>query len=200
MGRSQQFQIEDIQKGLCELLKRFGFGNFSMQLVAKELNIPIGSLYYRYESKNDMIADLWLNVIESFQNEFFDVLLSDSEPRKSGLSAALFVAEWMEREPEYAYLLAFVRKGDLNHKEWSSVYKLRDKKLQNHLLKNWQKWSNSLKDSNLSEQERFVIQTVIVDLPITVCRPFIGKTFPAYVEQFISDSYHLHLTKALKLK
>lgn len=198
MGRSQQFQIEDIQKGLCELLRRFGFGNFSMQLVAKELNIPIGSLYYRYESKNDMIADLWLNVIESFQNEFFDVLLSDSEPRESGLSAALFVAEWMEREPEYAYLLGFVRKMDLNHKEWSLEYKRRDKKLQNLLLKNWKRWSKSLKDKNFSEADRFVIQTVIVDLPITVCRPFIGKKFPAYLEQFIRDSYNLHLTPILK--
>ena len=200
MGRIQRFNIEDIQKGLCSLLREYGFGNFSMQLVASELNIPIGSLYHRYQSKDDMVADLWLSVIESFQNEFFKVLISNLEAIDAGKEAAIFVSRWMECEPEYAYLLAFVRKGDLNHKDWDLPYKKREKKIQITLRRNWKIWSESLSLGKISDEETFVFQSVIVDIPISVCKPYIGKKFPLFLQSFIADTYDLHLNKVIERK
>jgi len=193
MGRSKQFQIDDIQKGLCNLLKKQGFGSFSMQIVAKELKIPIGSLYHRYPSKVDMVADLWLSIIDSFQNEFEKTILSDNDPLLSGKVAALQVAYWMEKEPEFAYLLSYVRKEDLNYDEWPPAYRSIERKQKKHLRKIWTEWASRLKKIN--EEEFFVFRTVIVDIPIQICKPFIGNKFPSYIFKFIEETYQFQISK-----
>lgn len=195
MGRTQLFHIEEIQKGLCTLLKKQGFGSFSMQLVAKELQIPIGSLYHRYPSKIEMIADLWLSILQNFQNEFQKILLAEKDPIVAGNEAALQVASWMEKEPEFAYLLSSVRKEDLNHQEWSPKYKTLEKKLKIQLQRIWLKWSDHLTKSNVTAEEIFILKSVIVDIPMNVSKPFIGKKFPPYLFTFIESTYQFHISK-----
>jgi AcrR family transcriptional regulator len=189
MGRIKIFQIEDIQKGLCILLKKQGLGNFSIQIVAKELNIPVGSLYHRYSSKVDMLADLWLSIIRSFQNEFERTLKSEIDPLVSGKKSAIHVARWMEREPEFAYLLSYIRKEDLNHQDWSKEYKSIERIQKIQLKQIWTEWSIRLKKSKLDEEEFFIFKSVIIDIPINICKPFIGKKFPSYIFNFIEQTY-----------
>jgi AcrR family transcriptional regulator len=198
MGRSKLFQIQDIHKGLCNLLKNQGLGNFSMQVVAKELDIPIGSLYHRYHSKVDMMADLWLSIISSFQNDFEKSIKSDLDPMLSGKVAAVQIARWMEKEPEFAYLLSNVRKEDLNYEEWSPTYRSIERRQKKQLKKIWNDWVSRIKKSKLNEEEFFIFKTVIVDIPIHICKPFIGKKFPSYIFKFIEETFQ-HQISNLKL-
>lgn len=189
MGRLRQFQPVEIHKGLCNILRTYGFGGFSMQAVAAHLGIPIGSLYHRYPSKTDMVADLWVSVIESFQEEFAQTLRSEKDPREGGQRAAVFVAKWMEREPEFAYLLSNVRREDLNHDRWDSLHRQREKKLQLQLKKLWVDWSTAAFKTKPTAEDVFRVKSVIVDIPLAVCKPFIGKKFPEYIFEFIQESY-----------
>ncbi len=195
MGRSKIVQTEDLQKGLCIILKKHGFGNFSMQLVAKELKIPIGSLYHRYPSKIEMVADLWLSIIQDFQNKFEASLLDKTDPIHAGKEAALQVAHWMEKEPEFAYLLSSVRKEDLNYNEWPTKYKSIEKRAKIQLQRIWIRWSNQLTNDRLSEESLFLFKTLIVDIPVNISKPFIGKKFPSYLYSFIESTYLHHFSK-----
>ena len=58
-----------ILKASYKLIKKIGLENFSMRKLASELNCQPASIYYYYETKNDILNDLYL----SLYLKYFDI-------------------------------------------------------------------------------------------------------------------------------
>ena len=90
------------------------------------------------------------------------------------------------------------RKEDLNYEEWPPTYRSIERRQKKQLRKIWNDWASRIKKSKLNEEEFFIFKTVIVDIPIHICKPYIGKKFPSYIFKFIEETFQ-HQISNLKL-
>lgn len=65
---------EKILKAVEHLIAKSGVNKFSLRDIAKKANISLGTLYYYYKSKNDLIIDLANLYLDEINKEYFDWL------------------------------------------------------------------------------------------------------------------------------
>src|SRR5450631_2184054 len=68
--------------------------------VTERLGAPSGSFYYRFASRDVLLAELWLATALAFQEGFVAAINAGD-----GLAAALHMPAWVRRNPDDARLL-----------------------------------------------------------------------------------------------
>ena len=85
--------------------------------LAKELGAPTGSIYHRYNSREELLAELWMDVVEGFQTGFV-AQLARADDVEGAVAAALFMASWTRQHPLEARLLLLHRRQDFVAGAW----------------------------------------------------------------------------------
>jgi AcrR family transcriptional regulator len=85
--------------------------------LAKELGAPVGSIYHRYRSREELLAELWMDVVEGFQNGFV-ASLAGADDVDGAVAAARFMAAWTREHPLESRLLLLHRRQDFFAGEW----------------------------------------------------------------------------------
>jgi len=85
--------------------------------LAKELGAPTGSIYHRYRSREELLAELWMDVVEGFQNGFV-ARLAGADDVDGAVAAALFMAAWTRQHPLESRLLMLHRRQDFVAGAW----------------------------------------------------------------------------------
>ena len=88
-----------------------------MAVLAKELGAPSGSIYYRYSSREELLAELWMDVVEEFQNGFV-ANLAAADDVEGAVATALFMALWTRQHPLESRLLLLHRRKDFVPGKW----------------------------------------------------------------------------------
>lgn len=65
---------ETILNAVEDLISKTGVNKFSLRDIAKKANISLGTLYYYYKTKDDLIIDLANLYLEAINKEYFDWL------------------------------------------------------------------------------------------------------------------------------
>ncbi len=89
MGRNARFSSDRILTAALELLAERGPEGVTMSAISRQTGAPIGSIYHRFPSRDLILALLWLDVVESFQDGFLETLASGGRPCGRALYAAL---------------------------------------------------------------------------------------------------------------
>lgn len=84
----------------------------------QKLKAPKGSFYYRFDSRDALLGELWLSTILAFQEGFFAALDAGD-----GLGAALHMPEWARHHPDDARLLLLYSRHDFVHGDWPKSLK-----------------------------------------------------------------------------
>ncbi len=74
----------------------------TMTAVADAAHAPSGSLYHRYKSRAELLADVWLTSVELFQRDFSAFAESAEDPGE----VAAFVVRWARENRPQATVLA----------------------------------------------------------------------------------------------
>lgn len=85
--------------------------------LAEELGAPVGSIYHRYRSREELLAELWMDVVEGFQGGFV-AQLAHADDVEGAVKAALFMAAWTRQHPLEARLLLLHRRQDFVTGVW----------------------------------------------------------------------------------
>jgi len=101
MGRKAYFNSEEFIDSAIKIIAEEGLGALTIAGLATRVTAPVGSVYHRFPSRDALIAELWLNIIESFQSEWLKILQTD------GLKAMLFCMEWVRNPSERGPLSCF---------------------------------------------------------------------------------------------
>lgn len=110
--RPARYSREQILETALELLGSGGPQAVSVSAIARAMGAPSGSIYHRYPSKDHLLADLWLDTVEAFQDHYLGAL-------SQGLvEAACSVLEWSRRHLPRARLLLLYRRDDLLSEGW----------------------------------------------------------------------------------
>ena len=113
MGRKARFSNKDFTGAALELIATQGIGSVTMAAIAKQTGAPVGSVYHRFISREVLLAELWTELIESFQNGFIKLL------QKGELEQAVtYTLKWVRKHPHEARVFLLHRREQLIAGEW----------------------------------------------------------------------------------
>jgi AcrR family transcriptional regulator len=110
MPRPPRFTRENLIDAAVRVCIQHGPGALTIGAVARMAGAPTGSIYHRFASREDLLAETWVASMAAFQPGFIVALRQRSEP--PGLAAALFPLQWARSNPEAARLLVLYRRQD----------------------------------------------------------------------------------------
>lgn len=116
MPRPAVFSRKSVLESALDLVVEHGGPAATMTAVAQRLGAPSGSVYYRFGSRDLLLATLWLDTVETFQYAFLAELSADDA--RAGQRAALVPVRWVRERPREAALLLAHRREDLLSGEW----------------------------------------------------------------------------------
>jgi AcrR family transcriptional regulator len=110
MGRRAKFEKEAL---LLAAAREAALGRApTIQALAAVSGAPVGSIYHRFGSREELLAEAWLLAVRSFQSNFLPALETASTV-EDGVAAAVSVPRWSRENPELASLLTLRREVDL---------------------------------------------------------------------------------------
>lgn len=185
MGRKPKFTDEQFLDAACALVARKGPAAVTMAAVAGSLCAPIGSLYHRFSSKEELLAGLWLRTAEQFQ-EGFMVTLRD----EGGLRAALYTPRWVRDNLEQARLLLMHRREEFMSPGWNDETRDRAVRLAKELDSGLRSFARgALGSASRSNLRR--VTFVLIDVPYAAVRSHLLKSEPPpeIVDRMVQDTY-----------
>lgn len=117
MGRKALFDRSDMTGAALRLVAGRGPGAVTVAALAREAGAPTGSIYHRFRSREQLLAELWMDVVEGFQQRFVEALEGASNV-DDGVEVARFMVTWTREHPMEARLLMLHRRQDFVSGEW----------------------------------------------------------------------------------
>ena len=71
-----------IYTSAIELMEENGFGNFTIEDISKRAGVSVGAFYHYFESKNDILADIFYRADDYFSTEVVSSLNNRSIPEQ----------------------------------------------------------------------------------------------------------------------
>ena len=191
MGRKAYFNHEEFINSAIQIIAEEGLGALTIAGLATRVTAPIGSVYHRFPSRDALIAELWLNIIESFQNEWLKILQTD------GLQATLFCIEWARSHPNEACVMLLYRINDLTSGEWPKDLQKRALRLSKELNEGIASFTKKQFGSVTKE---YIDRTLfaISDAPMGILRRYLqeNKIPPKSVTDLIRETYEAVIEKS----
>ena len=113
MGRPPLVARDDLLRAARELALEQGSAAVTAAGVAARLRRPSGSLYHRFASRDHLLAEAWLEAVQSFQVDYLRRLEAGDVP-----GAARHVVAWSREQPARAALLTAFRRTDMLGSSW----------------------------------------------------------------------------------
>ena len=156
--------------------------------VAKEAGAPTGSIYHRYRSREQLLAELWMDVVEAFQSAFVETL-ARADDVASAVEAARFMKSWTLDHPLEARLLLLHRRQDFVSGDWPPDLAARAAALEPQL-------GSSLREFALRACGRADADTMarlryaLLDAPFGAIKPYVQgrKRIPLVVDELIETT------------
>jgi AcrR family transcriptional regulator len=187
MGRKPRFAREDILAAALELAAAAGPSSVTVAGLAEAVGAPTGSLYHRFESREQVLAELWMQVVEAFQRELV-ASLEVATTAKDAARIAVELVAWTRAHPNEARLLALHHRRDFVEGSWPSGLTSRARALEPALgtaLRGFAKRAFGHADAGTMLRVRFAL----VDAPLAAVKPFIvaGKSPPRAGDSLVAD-------------
>jgi AcrR family transcriptional regulator len=112
LARPQLHSEDSILDAARDLVLHAGARAATLNAIATASGAPKGSIYHRFASLNELLAELWIRAVRRSQGEFIE---ATREPNAitAAIGAALSIYDFAVREPADARLLASLRREDL---------------------------------------------------------------------------------------
>lgn len=193
MGRKAHFRHEDFLDAAVQIIAEDGLNALTVAALAKRINAPVGSVYHRFASRYALLAGVWLKIIESFQNEFVNLLQED------GLQATLYCLQWVRHHPNEARIMLLYRMHDLTSGKWPQDLQKHARRLDKELH---EAVGVFIKKKFGKATPENIDRTIfaIYDAPIGIISRYLrnGKIPPASAGDLIRETYEAIIGKTKK--
>jgi AcrR family transcriptional regulator len=112
MGRPAKFDSEQMLDAAAGLVARGGPSRATVAAIAEQLEAPSGSIYHRFESRDLLLARLWIRTARRAQ-EGFVATLDGPDLADAARQAALHIPRWARSHLDEATVLLLYRREDL---------------------------------------------------------------------------------------
>jgi len=184
MGRKAHFKHDEFIDAAMRMVAEHGPGALTVSALASGMNAPIGSVYHRFPSRDVLLAQLWIRIVESFQRGFLESLEQD------GLSAALYTVGWVRDHPDEARVLLLHRREELVSGPWPAHLKDDAARLTQEMDAGIRRFAEKHFGS-LSLEALRRAAFALTDVPLAAVRPHVerGEQPPEFVGQLVRETY-----------
>lgn len=112
MGRPAKFNTDQILDATAQLVAEGGPGLATVAGIAERLGAPTGSIYYRFDSRDLLLARLWIRTARRAQEGFVAALAQD-DVGKAAVDAALHIPRWSRTNVDDACVMVLYRREQL---------------------------------------------------------------------------------------
>lgn len=189
MPRAARFDEEQILAAAGRLVAAHGPASATIGAIARAVGAPTGSIYHRFDSRDVLLAEVWLRAAEAFQAAFF-ARLSGPAPRRAGLTAALYMAQRVREHPREARLLLLHQREDFVDRGWPATMRRRAEGLGGQIETELRAFSRRLCGRQDARTLRIVTYAVL-EAPFAAVRRHVavGENPPTYVDALIRVTY-----------
>lgn len=164
--------------------------------LARESGAPTGSIYHRYRSREHLLADLWMDVVETFQTGFVHSLARANDVA-GAIDAARFMVAWTREHPLETRLLLLHRRQDFVSGEWPADLAERAAALEPQLgaaLRAFALRAFGRADADTMARLRYAL----LDAPFGAIKPYIQarKRLPPLVDELVATTARAVLESA----
>lgn len=162
-----------------------GPGAVTVAALAREAGAPTGSIYHRFRSREQLLAELWMDVVEGFQQRFVERLGRATDVH-GAVESARFMAEWTRDHPLEARLLMLHRRQDFVSGTWPEELAERAAALEPQIgtaLRGFAQRAFGRADAEVMARLRYAL----LDAPFGAIRPYLHgqKRLPAVVDDLV---------------
>ncbi len=159
-----------------------------MAAIAQQLGAPTGSIYHRYRSRELLLAELWLSVVEEFQAGVL-AELDQEDSLQAGIAAAQFMPRWVRANMREARLLLVHHREDFVEGAWPDELVHRATALAPQIgggLKKFCRRHWGSVSSKAMRRARFAL----LDVPHGAVKPYVreGREPPPLIDELIRDT------------
>lgn len=186
MGRKPHFTSEQFVDAAQDILAEGGPGAVTISAVAGRIGAPVGSVYHRFTSRDEILAELWLRIVDSFQRGFLRAL-----EEGDGLKAALHTPRWARANPNDGCILLLYRREELiASPEWPKSVSDRAQRLARELDRGIAAFAKR-RFGRATEQALRRITFALIDIPCAAVRRHlqVGEKPPDMLDELVSDAY-----------
>jgi AcrR family transcriptional regulator len=112
VGRPRLHSDDAILDAARTLVLDGGARSATVNAIAEASGAPKGSIYHRFASLDELLAEMWIRAVRRSQGVFIEAL-EQPDAMSAALDAALSIHDFAQREPADARLLASLRREDL---------------------------------------------------------------------------------------
>src|SRR5258708_6367931 len=113
MGRLRLYTSDQILDGARGLVLGEGIAAATISNIARASGAPPGSIYYRFDSRETLLAELWIRAVERAQRHCIAAVEAAGEPAEAVVAGGLSIFDFVFSEPADAQLLVSMRRADL---------------------------------------------------------------------------------------
>ena len=196
MGRPVRHAEATILESAKRLSAEIGPHRLTIAAVAARSGAPVGSIYHRYASRDEILAAVWLDLVEQVQEHFL-AELEGGEPVKAGLAGVRQSLRWIRGHPLEARLMLLHRREDFAAERWPGSYQRRAEVLAAKAGESFQRYAARLLGRG-GPLELRTVRFVLVDLPMAAFKRDIeaGVSPSRSVEALLLDTCEHALRRA----
>lgn len=186
MGRPARFDREQIAAAALRIAADRGPRAVTVGALADALGAPTGSIYHRFASRDLLLAELWMDTVEGFQDRFV-AALDAAHDHEGAVAAAGVMAAWVREHMLEARLLLLHRKEDFVAGGWPEALAQRAAALDGQMGRALRAYAtSSLGDAGRDAIAR--LRLALLDVPYGALRPYVqaGKAPPAVLDRWVA--------------
>lgn len=196
MGRSPKFSRHDMLRAALELAADAGPHALTIVSLAAELGAPTGSIYHRFDGREQILAELWMQTVEGFQSDFI-AALARADDAQGAIAAVRRTLDWTRRHVREARLLLLHRRQDFVPGAWPPSLVARAAALEPALgeaLRAFARRALGRADANAMVRVRYAL----LDAPLGGVKPYLqaGKPPPRELDALVAETLFTSLARA----
>lgn len=184
MARPSKFSADGILDAAAEALLEHG-RQVSIAQIAAAAHAPTGSVYHRFDSREELLIRLWLRSIKGFQAHFIRAC-TDPDPHRAVVQAALSIPDYCREHPARANAMRLYRRIELLDAAPAGLLE-RVETLNDEIDAVCEELGRR-RYPRLDERRRALLSTAVRLSPYGLVRPFIGGPIPAWLDDAVAAS------------
>jgi AcrR family transcriptional regulator len=109
----QVFSTDAILDAAREVIIARGARGATVEAIGRAAGVPVGSIYHRFSSIDELLARVWLRAVRRSQQRALAVPTSAERPLESAVAVAVAMYDHCLAEPQDTLLLDALRRRDL---------------------------------------------------------------------------------------
>jgi AcrR family transcriptional regulator len=189
MGRNAKYDRAGISAAALELVASGGPQAATVAAIADRLGAPTGSIYHRFRSREVLLAELWMGVVEGFQNGFVAELMAEGEVMDAALRAAHYIPRWVRGNMSESRLLLLHRREDFVGGGWPEELVERAAALEPQMSECLRAYCRRAFASTSKANLRRA-RYALLDAPYGAVKPYVeaGKPPPRLVDELLGET------------